>query len=146
MVPDLNNQAQESSTSFLVHPSDLYVGVRVKETFSEPNKPVHIELIVRLPFLHFILCVFMITSYTTGGYFHVLRLAKVTNIDGKVVPGVQVNFSGEVSHRVKKVSFSLTLSLPLCSCIHRRTREAIRLWRRRWIRSRRPLSNLAPNP
>ncbi|MCP4416622.1 MAG: hypothetical protein GY805_08365, partial [Chloroflexi bacterium] len=45
-VMDVNRQAWTSSTSLLVHPSDLYVGLRSERTFVRRGTPLDIELIV----------------------------------------------------------------------------------------------------
>ena len=45
-VMDVNRQAWASSTSLLVHPADLYVGLRSERYFVERGTPLEIELIV----------------------------------------------------------------------------------------------------
>ncbi|MEO6390930.1 MAG: DUF6049 family protein, partial [Pyrinomonadaceae bacterium] len=45
-VMDVNRQAWNSSTSVLVHPADLYVGVRSPRTFVQPGEPLVVESIV----------------------------------------------------------------------------------------------------
>ncbi len=45
-VMDVNRQAWNSSTSLMVHPSDLYVGLRSERYFVERGDPLDIELIV----------------------------------------------------------------------------------------------------
>jgi uncharacterized protein YfaS (alpha-2-macroglobulin family) len=45
-VMDVNRQAWASSTSLLVHPADLYVGLRSERYFVERGTPLKIELIV----------------------------------------------------------------------------------------------------
>ncbi len=45
-VTDVNRQAWAGSTSLLVHPADLYVGMRSERYFVERGKPLEIELIV----------------------------------------------------------------------------------------------------
>jgi uncharacterized protein YfaS (alpha-2-macroglobulin family) len=45
-VIDVNRQAWAGSTSLLVHPADLYVGLRSERTFVERGTPLDIELIV----------------------------------------------------------------------------------------------------
>ena len=45
-VMDVNRQAWASSTNLLVHPSDLYVGLRSERTFVEQGEPLEIESIV----------------------------------------------------------------------------------------------------
>ncbi len=45
-VMDVNRQAWNQATSLLVHPSDLYVGLRSERYFVERGDPLHIELIV----------------------------------------------------------------------------------------------------
>jgi uncharacterized protein YfaS (alpha-2-macroglobulin family) len=45
-VMDVNNQAWAATTSLLVHPSALYVGLRSAGTFVEQGDPLDIELIV----------------------------------------------------------------------------------------------------
>ena len=45
-VMDVNNQAWAATTSLLVHPSELYVGLRSQATFVEQGDPLEIELIV----------------------------------------------------------------------------------------------------
>ncbi|MCP4428588.1 MAG: hypothetical protein GY803_29230, partial [Chloroflexi bacterium] len=45
-VMDVNRQAWTASTTLLVHPSDLYVGIRSQRTFVQRGKPLDIEAIV----------------------------------------------------------------------------------------------------
>jgi uncharacterized protein YfaS (alpha-2-macroglobulin family) len=45
-VMDVNRQAWAATTSLLVHPADLYVGLRSSRTFVRPGEPLDIELIV----------------------------------------------------------------------------------------------------
>jgi len=45
-VMDVNRQAWASATSLLVHPADLYVGLRSERYFVERGDPLEIELIV----------------------------------------------------------------------------------------------------
>jgi uncharacterized protein YfaS (alpha-2-macroglobulin family) len=45
-VMDVNNQTWASSTSLLVHPADLYVGLRSEEYFVDQGTPLVIDLIV----------------------------------------------------------------------------------------------------
>ncbi|HKJ26068.1 MAG TPA: alpha-2-macroglobulin family protein, partial [Anaerolineales bacterium] len=45
-VTDVNRQAWASATSLLVHPSDLYVGMRTERYFVNRNTPIQVELIV----------------------------------------------------------------------------------------------------
>jgi len=45
-VMDLNRQAWTSGTSLLLHPADVYVGLRSERYFVERGKPLDIELIV----------------------------------------------------------------------------------------------------
>jgi len=45
-VFDVNRQAWGSTTSLLVHPADLYVGLRSQRTFVERGEPLEIDLIV----------------------------------------------------------------------------------------------------
>ena len=45
-VMDVNRQAWISSTSLMVHPSDLYVGLRSERYFVERGDPLNIDLIV----------------------------------------------------------------------------------------------------
>lgn len=45
-VMDVNRQAWASSTNLLVHPADLYVGLRSERTFVEQGEPLEIETIV----------------------------------------------------------------------------------------------------
>ena len=45
-VFDVNRQAWGSTTSLLVHPADLYVGLRSERTFVERGEPLDIDLIV----------------------------------------------------------------------------------------------------
>jgi len=45
-VMDLNRQAWTSGTSLLVHPADLYVGMRSERYFVERGEPLEIELIL----------------------------------------------------------------------------------------------------
>jgi uncharacterized protein YfaS (alpha-2-macroglobulin family) len=46
VVMDVNRQAWASSTSLLVHPAELYVGLRSERTFVEQGEPLEIEAIV----------------------------------------------------------------------------------------------------
>jgi uncharacterized protein YfaS (alpha-2-macroglobulin family) len=45
-VMDVNRQAWAATTSLLVHPAELYVGLRSERTFVERGKPLDIEIIV----------------------------------------------------------------------------------------------------
>ena len=45
-VMDVNRQAWAGSTSLLVHPADLYVGMHTERYFVERNTPIDVELIV----------------------------------------------------------------------------------------------------
>ncbi|HVE56057.1 MAG TPA: alpha-2-macroglobulin family protein [Pyrinomonadaceae bacterium] len=45
-VQDVNRQTWSSSTSLLVHPSDLYVGIKTPRTFVQKNEKILIESIV----------------------------------------------------------------------------------------------------
>ncbi|MGI8788176.1 MAG: DUF6049 family protein [Pyrinomonadaceae bacterium] len=45
-VQDVNRQTWGSSTSLLVHPSDLYVGIKSSRTFVQKNENIEIESIV----------------------------------------------------------------------------------------------------
>jgi uncharacterized protein YfaS (alpha-2-macroglobulin family) len=45
-VMDVNRQAWSAGTSLLVHPSELYVGLRSPSTFVERGEPLEIDLIV----------------------------------------------------------------------------------------------------
>ncbi|MCX6043780.1 MAG: MG2 domain-containing protein, partial [Chloroflexi bacterium] len=45
-VMDVNRQAWAANTNLLVHPADLYVGIRSAATFVEQGKPLDIEAIV----------------------------------------------------------------------------------------------------
>ncbi|MCW5961637.1 MAG: hypothetical protein KIS76_15850 [Pyrinomonadaceae bacterium] len=45
-VQDVNRQTWSSSTSLLVHPSDLYVGIRSPRTFVQKGEPINVESIV----------------------------------------------------------------------------------------------------
>ncbi|UCG23871.1 MAG: hypothetical protein JSW55_17320, partial [Chloroflexota bacterium] len=45
-VMDINRQAWAAGTSLLVHPSELYVGLRSPSTFVERGEPLEIDLIV----------------------------------------------------------------------------------------------------
>jgi len=45
-VQDVNRQTWASSTSLLVHPSELYVGIRTAKTFVQPNESFNVESIV----------------------------------------------------------------------------------------------------
>ncbi|MCA1900157.1 MAG: Ig-like domain-containing protein, partial [Chloroflexi bacterium] len=45
-VMDINRQAWNSSTAILVHPSNLYVGIRTERYFVERGKPLKVEFIV----------------------------------------------------------------------------------------------------
>eukprot|EP01101_Sappina_pedata_P004327 TRINITY_DN1811_c1_g2_i1.p1 TRINITY_DN1811_c1_g2~~TRINITY_DN1811_c1_g2_i1.p1 ORF type:complete len:1198 (+),score=414.31 TRINITY_DN1811_c1_g2_i1:69-3596(+) len=45
-VLDLNRQARTSSTSFIVHPSEYYVGVKTEKSFVKPGAKLDIDLIV----------------------------------------------------------------------------------------------------
>ena len=45
-VMDVNRQAWSSSATLLVHPADLYVGLRTPRTFVEKGKPILVDAIV----------------------------------------------------------------------------------------------------
>ena len=45
-VMDVNRQAWSSTTSLLVHPAHLYVGLRSPQYFVERGTPIDIDLIV----------------------------------------------------------------------------------------------------
>ena len=45
-VMDVNRQAWSSSVTLLVHPADVYIGLRSERTFVEQGKPLKIEYIV----------------------------------------------------------------------------------------------------
>src|SRR5262249_2705157 len=45
-VMDVNRQAWAANTNLLVHPADLYVGLRSASTFVEQGKPLEIAAIV----------------------------------------------------------------------------------------------------
>lgn len=45
-VADVNRQTWSSSTTLLVHPSDVYVGIRTPRTFVNKGQPIKIEAIV----------------------------------------------------------------------------------------------------
>ncbi|MEP6902048.1 MAG: alpha-2-macroglobulin family protein, partial [Actinomycetota bacterium] len=45
-VQDVNRQTWSSSTSLLVHPADLYVGIKTPRTFVQKNEKIQIESIV----------------------------------------------------------------------------------------------------
>ncbi|HKV41320.1 MAG TPA: MG2 domain-containing protein, partial [Blastocatellia bacterium] len=45
-VTDVNRQAWSASASMLVHPADLYVGLRSPRTFVQPREPLIVESIV----------------------------------------------------------------------------------------------------
>jgi uncharacterized protein YfaS (alpha-2-macroglobulin family) len=45
-VTDVNRQAWNSSTSLLVHPADLYVGIRSPRTFVQKGEPIIVQSIV----------------------------------------------------------------------------------------------------
>ena len=45
-VQDVNRQTWSSSTSLLVHPSDLYVGIKTPRTFVQKGEKIEIESIV----------------------------------------------------------------------------------------------------
>ena len=45
-VLDVNRQAWAATTTLLVHPADLYVGIRSQRNFVERGKPLDIEAIV----------------------------------------------------------------------------------------------------
>jgi len=45
-VMDVNRQAWTAETTLLVHPSDLYVGLRSPRPFVRQGEPIHIEVIV----------------------------------------------------------------------------------------------------
>ncbi len=45
-VQDVNRQTWSSSTSLLVHPADLYVGIKTERTFVQKNEKIKIESIV----------------------------------------------------------------------------------------------------
>lgn len=46
VVMDVNRQAWAGTTSLLVHPADIYVGLRGEKYFVEKNEPLKIDLIV----------------------------------------------------------------------------------------------------
>src|SRR6185295_16138590 len=45
-VTDVNRQTWSSKTTLLVHPADLYVGLRSKKTFVQQGQPLIVESIV----------------------------------------------------------------------------------------------------
>eukprot|EP01080_Neovahlkampfia_damariscottae_P007433 gene7433-11756_t len=45
-VQDLSNQVMGSSTSFIVHPSSNYVGVKSKKNFVKPEETISLEIVV----------------------------------------------------------------------------------------------------
>ena len=45
-VSDVNRQTWSSSTTLLVHPANLYVGLKSDKTFAEPNQPLTVDAIV----------------------------------------------------------------------------------------------------
>ena len=45
-VFDVNRQAWTGSTSLMVHPADLYVGLRTERYFVQQGEPLEIDLIV----------------------------------------------------------------------------------------------------
>ncbi len=45
-VMDVNRQAWAAATTLLVHPADLYVGLRCDRTFVERGQPLKIDIIV----------------------------------------------------------------------------------------------------
>ncbi|MBM3462062.1 MAG: hypothetical protein FJX76_08180, partial [Armatimonadetes bacterium] len=45
-VMDVNRQAWTSSTSVLVHPSKLYVGLKTEKAFVQPGDPIDLQIIV----------------------------------------------------------------------------------------------------
>ncbi|MBI1766151.1 MAG: Ig-like domain-containing protein [Acidobacteria bacterium] len=45
-VQDVNRQALSGSTTLLVHPAELYVGLRSRRTFVQPGEPLVVEAIV----------------------------------------------------------------------------------------------------
>lgn len=45
-VQDINNQVIPGSTSFIIHPSSLYVGISTKKTFTKPDQSVPLSFIV----------------------------------------------------------------------------------------------------
>ena len=45
-VTDVNRQTWTSTTTMLVHPADLYVGLRSPRTFVQQGEPLHVESIV----------------------------------------------------------------------------------------------------
>jgi alpha-2-macroglobulin len=46
-VTDVNRQAWAGRTSLLVHPAELYVGMRSERYFVERGQPLKVDLIVR---------------------------------------------------------------------------------------------------
>ncbi len=45
-VQDVNRQTLNATTTMLVHPADLYVGLRSQRTFVQQNEPLNVEAIV----------------------------------------------------------------------------------------------------
>ncbi|NLG48501.1 MAG: hypothetical protein GX552_00140 [Chloroflexi bacterium] len=45
-VMDVNRQAWTASSTILVHPADLYVGLQSERTFVEQGQPIHVDAIV----------------------------------------------------------------------------------------------------
>lgn len=45
VITDLNMQAQQTETSFLVHPSELYVGCK-HDRWAEKGKPLNLTTVV----------------------------------------------------------------------------------------------------
>ena len=45
-VRDVNRQAWTTSTSLMVHPSSLYVGLKTQRTFVEKDRPLEVEVVV----------------------------------------------------------------------------------------------------
>ena len=43
---DVNRQAWASSTSLLVHPADLYIGIKSERTFVQKGTPLDIQVVV----------------------------------------------------------------------------------------------------
>jgi hypothetical protein len=42
----MTNQALQTETSFIVHPSSLYVGISTQKTYGKPNEIIRFEVIV----------------------------------------------------------------------------------------------------
>ena len=45
-VMDVNRQAWGDTSSFIAHPADRYVGIKIEKYFTDPGKPITVDSIV----------------------------------------------------------------------------------------------------